>query len=229
MADIDVTVITVQGEAEARRIAERAVLSLTAETDGPDRSPVVDAVTAAAAELTAALAADHDETAGPVVRWKSDRARVWSDRPWSQTGEQLPLVYHAAISVTAEFSDVEALSRFVEAASRAEHATVGAIGWNLTESTRLELEAQVRADAVRAAVAKAQQFAEAVGLRTVVPIAIADPGLLGNSGGESGGGFAPKARGVMMAMSSADAGPQFDFTPGEIVVSAAVDARFSAS
>jgi len=223
-----VTVITVQGEAEARRTAERATVTVAATADGPDRSPVVDAVAAAAATITALLAADHDE-AGPVVRWKSDRARVWSDRPWNQQGEQLPLVFHAAISVTAEFSDVEALSRFVETASRTEHVDVGAIGWNLTEGSRRELETQVRAEAVRAAVEKARQFAEAVGLHEVSPVAIADPGLLGDGGRRDSDHGSPKLRGAMMAMDAAGAGPQFDFTPGEIVVSAAVDARFAAS
>ena len=225
---IAVTVITVQGEAEARRIAERATVTIAAASDGPDRSPVVDAAAGAAAVITALLSADLDAEHGPVVRWKSDRARVWSDRPWNQQGGQLPLVFHAAISITAEFSDVEALSRFVETASGTEHVNVDAIGWNLTEVSRRELETQVRAEAVRAAVEKARQFADAVGLRTVAPLAIADPGLLGDGGrGNDQGG--PRMRGAMMAMGAADAGPQFDFTPGEIVVSAAVDARFSAS
>lgn len=223
-----VTVITVQGEAEARRIAERATVTVAATADGPDRSPVIDAVASAAATITGLLASDHDEEAGPVVRWTSDRARVWSDRPWNQQGEQLPLVFHAAISITAEFSDVEALSRFVETASRTEHVGVGAIGWNLTEASRRELETLVRAEAVTAAVEKARQFAAAVGLREVTPVAIADPGLLGD-GGRGGDQGAPRMRGAMMAMGAADTGPQFDFTPGEIVVAAAVDARFSAS
>lgn len=229
MAEAAVTTITVQGEAEARRIAERAIVTITAAADGPDRSPVVDAVATAAAEITALLTADHDPTDGPVVRWKSDRARIWSDRPWNTAGEQLPLVFHAAISITAEFSDVEALSRFVETASRTEHVGVGAIGWNLTESTRRELETQVRSDAVRAAVEKAKQFADAVGLHEVTPVAIADPGLLGDGGRGDDGNGGPRMRGAMMAMGAADTTPQFDFTPGEIVVRAAVDARFAAS
>ena len=227
MAETAVTIITVQGEAHARRTAERAIVSLSATVDGPDRDPVVDAVASAASAITALITADLDPTAGPIVRFSADRAHVWSDRPWNQQGEQLPLVFHATIAITAEFSDVEALSRFVETASRTEHVAVGTISWELTDETRLELETQVRGDAVLAAVEKARQFATAVGFDQVSPIAIADPGMLGDGGSASGpqGKFASP----MMARAGMDAAPAFDFTPGEIVVSAAVDARFAAS
>ena len=95
MPDTDVTgtIVTVQGEAEARRTAERAIVTLSAAADGAQRDPVADDAARAAETLSALLSADHDPAAGPVVRWWADRARVWSDRPWSQSGEQLPLVY----------------------------------------------------------------------------------------------------------------------------------------
>jgi hypothetical protein len=226
MADTAVTVITVQGEAHARRTAERAIVSLTATSDGPDRDPVVDAVAAAAATITGLLASDLDPIAGAVVRWSADRAHVWSDRPWNQQGEQLPLVFHATIAITAEFADVEALSRFVETASRTEHVAVGTIAWELTDATRLELETSVRAEAVLAAVEKARQFAAAIGLATVSPIAIADPGMLGDGGS---GGAQGRFASPMMARAGMDSATAFDFTPGEITVVAAVDARFTAS
>ena len=92
MAETAVTIITVQGEAHARRTAERAIVSLSATVDGPDRDPVVDAVASAASAITALITADLDPTAGPIVRFSADRAHVWSDRPWNQQGEQLPLV-----------------------------------------------------------------------------------------------------------------------------------------
>jgi len=219
------TIITVRGSAEARRPAERATVRVTASADGPQRDQVVSDAASAAERITGLLRADHDATAGPVVSWSSDRARVWSDRPWSQDGAQLPLVYHAAVAITAEFSDVEALSRFVEAASRTEFVAVGGIAWSLTEATRQEVEAQVRAAAVEAAVVKARQFAATVGLTDLVPLAIADPGLLGDGGQEAG---VDRGAPMMARMAADHAAPSFDFTPGELEVSVVVDARFAA-
>lgn len=225
MAD---TIITVRGAADAHRTAEHATVRLTASADGPERDRVVADATAAAATVTGALAAELDASAGPVVAWSSDGVRVWSDRPWSQDGAQLPLVFHAAIAVTAQFADVEALSRFVDAASRTEFVAVDGVEWRLTESTMREVETEVRAAAVAAALRKAHEFAAAVGLAEVVPLAIADPGLLGDGGpGAPAGG--PHGAALFARAAVDHAAPSIDLTPGLITVAAEVDARFAAS
>jgi hypothetical protein len=77
---------------------------------------------------------------------------------------------------------------------------------------------------VRVAVTRAEAYAEAIGLGTVDPIEIADVGLL--AGNAEAAASAPR----MMRMAASDAaGPALALQPADIVVGAAVEARFRAS
>lgn len=222
------TEITVQGFHVERQAAERATLHITVSFDGADREPVVRAATETAKRLTDELSDIHDTESGPVVSWSSDRVRIWADRPWNSEGRQMPLVHHAQIGVTAEFSDFRSLEQIVEKATLLDGVQVGGIEWSLTRETEANLLSYVRTQAVADAVEKANVYAKAVGLAEVTPLAVADPGMLGTGG--SGFPAAPKMEMMMARGGMADAaGPQFDFTPEEISVSAAVDARFAAN
>ena len=78
--------------------------------------------------------------------------------------------------------------------------------------------------------AVATVFANAIGLRSVTAVAIADPGMLGDSS-SGGDGAMPMARGagkMMMAMDT-QGGSQLTFTPDRIEVAARVDVRFQAN
>ena len=80
-------------------------------------------------------------------------------------------------------------------------------------------------DAVAVAVERAIAYASALGRTTVVPIEIADLGLLGEHRPEQ-----PAPRMFARAATAADAAPPaVDFRPDDIVVTAAVEARFTAS
>ncbi|HRN29798.1 MAG TPA: SIMPL domain-containing protein, partial [Terrimesophilobacter sp.] len=89
---------------------------------------------------------------------------------------------------------------------------------------------EARTVAVGNAVAKATSYANAVGLSTVRAVAIADPGMLGDQVGASGGGieFAASAPRMMKAM-DAGGGPELNLKPQQIEVAVIVDARFVAS
>lgn len=219
------TIITVSGEAELRHSPERATAQLSVGFEGPVREQVLASSTElhgeVSAQLTALLASDD----GPVTAWSSEQLRVWGQRPWSQNGEQLPVVYHSAASVTATFTDFAALSDWLGAASLREGVTVHGIEWALNEETKRELTREAQQLAVGVARVKAENFAQSLGLGSLTPLALSDPGLLGDENRPMP--MMAMADSVNLRSSGAAGGAQF--SPEEIVVSAAVHARFSAS
>lgn len=225
------TVITVQGRHVARHPAERAVVRLGVSFDGSARDAVFAQANAAAEALRDGIQSLHNATAGPVVTWSSDSVQVWGDRPWNQDGKQLPLVFHARIGFTAEFDDFDALSRFLEQQAAADGVAISWVEWKLTDGRKDVATTEVRALAVADATRKAETYAHAVGLTTVRPVAIADPGMLGDQVGASGGGFEFTAAAPRMMKASMDAGggPELSLKPEEIEIAVVVDARFTAS
>jgi uncharacterized protein YggE len=228
MAD---TIITVQGEHSAWYPAERATVHAGVQTDGPDRDEVFARAVASADAVRQSIEPLADAQAGPITWWSADSVRVWSQRPWNNEGTQLPLVYSAALDVTAKFSDFAALSRWVETVATIEGVTVGSIQWALTDATRTSVTAEVRSRAVKDAVQKATVYAQSIGLGKVTAIALADPGMLGDPS-SAAGGFAPQG-GAFRAMKAdammAPGAPELALKPEDIAVQAAVDARFIAS
>lgn len=217
--------ITVRGENEARILPERAVAHVTASVDGPTRGGVVEAVAAVLEPLRADLTSR--KAAGTIADWVSQRVAVWSDRPWNNEGKQLDLVHHASVEITATFTDFLALSDWLNTVAEQEGLQVGNVEWQLSPATRAKTEREVATAAVNVAVERAQAYATAIGRNTVTPLEIADLGLL------TGGGDTTPRPAVFKgarAMMSADAGaPAIDFRPDDIVISAAVEARFTAS
>ena len=224
------TVITVQGRHSERYPAERATVRLSVNYDGSKREPVFAEAIATAETLREALTSLHDATAGPVVSWSSDAVRVWGDRPWNNEGKQLAMVYHAVINFTAKFSDFDALSRFVESSATTNGVTIGSLDWALTEPRQLAVDTEVRTGAVADAVSKATAYAHAIGLSSVTATAIADPGMLSEqSGGSGGNGYELSSASRSFMKMDVGGGAQLSLNPEDIEVSAAVDARFVAN
>lgn len=218
----DVT-ITVRGESETRLPPELAVAHVTASVDGADRGVVVERISAIAQPVRADL--DVRKDAGGVTDWKSQRVAVWSDRPWNSEGRQLDLVHHASVELTATFTDVLQLSDWLNALAASDGIQVGPVEWKLTPATRARVERDVATQAVAVAVDRATAYAQAIGHSGVTPVEIADLGLLGD-------GARPDASPRMFSRAAAmdaGAGPAVDFHPDDIVVTAAVEARFRAS
>ncbi|QEO10451.1 SIMPL domain-containing protein [Protaetiibacter larvae] len=221
------TLITVQGSFSAWYPAERATVRISIGFDGATRDTVLGSATATAKTVVDSVTAIHDPDSGPVTWWSSDRVRVWADRPWNNEGKQLPLVHHATIGVTVKFKDFDALADWLIETAAVSGVQVNGIEWALTESKRTSVTTEVRSRAVKDAADKARVFAQAIGLGQLTAVAIADPGMLGVSG------VAPLPAPPLLraaAFKTADNGANaLDFTPEDIEVSAAVDARFEAS
>lgn len=183
--------------------------------------PVYDRTARDLAAVKESVIALHTDD-GPVTWWSAQDLRTWSSRPWNQDGKQLPLVYHAQVRVDVRFRDFTALSRWVaQHTNETEGFGVGRVEWTLTDDRRKELLRQVRTEAVQDAARRAQQYADALDLGAVRPVAIADAGMLGS-------GMARGRSAEMDLMAAPGSAPDVELAPDEIKVSAAVDARFVA-
>ncbi|QWT23034.1 SIMPL domain-containing protein [Subtercola sp. PAMC28395] len=218
------TIITVEGHFDYHHPAERGTVMLAAGFQGPERASVVSRT----AQLHGALTQQAQQlVAGNTVTWWSaDRMRVWSERPWNNAGAQLPLVHHASVGLEVKFSDLSALAVWVENVATLDGVTVTGIHWALTELTKSRITAEAQQRAVNDAVVRATAYAQSLGLSTVVPLALADPGMLGDDSRLfSPTGAAPMVR--AMAASAQEGG--LDLKPEDITVESRVHARFAAS
>lgn len=217
-------IITVRGEHETRVAPEEAVARLSVRAEGPERGTVVEQISVLAAPLRDDLAARKHS--GGVTDWSSQHASVWANRPWNSEGKQLALVHYASVELTAVFTDVAALSWWLSDVSERDGVQVDGVTWRLTPATAKATESDVAAQAVRVAVGRATAYADAIGLKTVTPIEIADLGLLTHADSPAP---APMLRMASAPMADAAGGaPAMEFQPDDIVVRAAVEARFSA-
>ena len=223
-------VITVRGEHETRVAPEEAVAHLSVRTEGRERGEVVERMSSLAAPLRDDL--ESRKASGVVSEWSSKNVAVWANRPWNNEGKQLALVHYASVEVTAVFTDFASLSWWMTDVAEREGVQVDGVTWRLTPATAKATEADVAAQAVRVAVERAKAYAGAIGLASVEPVEIADLGLLTRA--EPAPAPAPemgmRAMKASFAMDASGGGaPAVELQPEEIVVSAAVEARFRAS
>lgn len=218
------TEITVRGTFSSFQPPERATVHATIAFEGPSMQPVYDRVArdleTVKATVTPLKTGDH----GPVTWWSAEQLRTWSNRPWNKDGIQLPLVHHASVGMEVKFRDFTSLSRWVgNHIANTEGFRVSHIQWALTSKRRKELQRQARIRAVEDAVVKAREYAEALGLSDIRPVAIADAGMLGEGLHPQSGDTAGFVR---AAATMGAAAPEVELVPQDIEVSAAVDARF---
>jgi uncharacterized protein len=218
------TEITVRGTFSAFQAPERGTVHATISYEGPEMQPVYDRVARDLEAVKASITPLHDRDHGAVTSWSAEQLRTWSNRPWNKDGKQLPLVHHASVGVEVKFRDFAVLSRWVgEHVANTAGFRVSHVEWALTEARRDELLGQVRTRAVRDAVTRAQQYADALGLGEIRPVAVADAGMLGaNLQPEGGHGVA-----YLRAAAAAPAGgTDVELVPEDIEIAATVDARF---
>jgi uncharacterized protein YggE len=213
--------ITVRGTAEQHYPAERAIVSMSAAVEGPERQQVFQDAVAIHDPLVSQLRELVELRAvGP---WSSDQVRVFSHRPWDAEGKRGQTVHVARVHVGAEFTDFERLSGFLDYWSGKEGVEVGGISWDVGVKNRRSFEAEVRKAAVDDAIAKAQSYANAVRRGKVVAVQLADPGMLTDHADSGATPMLAKA-----GFADPDGGPQLNLAPPEIVIHVDVDARFIA-
>lgn len=222
-----ITEITVRGAFEHFCPPERGTVHARIGCEGPAMKPVFERTVAALDTVRSSIAALADPDRGPVTWWSTQQIRTWSHRPWHKDGKQLPLVHHAAVGVEVKFNDFAALSRWVgDHVERTDGFTLDRVAWTLTEVRRNELQKDARTRAVLDARIRAQHYADALDLGPVRPTAIADVGLLGDTG--PGGAEQPVAFARGAAGGGNGGGNGAELVPADISVKAEVEARFAA-
>jgi hypothetical protein len=219
------TEITVRRAFSAFEPPERGTVHASIAYEGPAMEPVYDHVARDLEAVKTSVARLKNGDQGPVTWWSAEQLRTWSNRPWNKDGTQLPLVHHASVGVEVRFRDFAALSRWVgEHVANTEGFRISHVEWALTSKRRNDLAQKAQTRAVRDAATRAQQYADALGLGRVTPIAIADAGMLGVGLHPDGGHGAAYLAGV----TASGGGPDVELVPEDIEVSAAVDVRFAA-
>ncbi|HYG93529.1 MAG TPA: SIMPL domain-containing protein [Nocardioides sp.] len=217
------TEITVRGSFTAFHRPERGTAHVTIGFEGPDPQPVYERVVRELESVKTSVQALHDPGHGPVTWWSTQHVRTWANRPWNKDGVQLPLVHHASVGVEVKFSDFAALSQWVgRHAKETPGFSLSRVAWALTEGRRKELERTVRTRAVQDAARRAQEYADALGLGPVAPVAIADAGMLGEGLDPSTGGGEYLRAGA----APPSGGGELELLPEDIEVTTSVDARF---
>lgn len=217
--------VTVRGEHEVRVAPERATVRVSVRAEGPERTAVVDRAMRLTEPVRRSITDRED--GGVVVDWSSKRLSVRAERPWNNEGKRLAPVYYASIDLTATFAEASELSIWVSDVSPWDGVEVGWVDWHLTTETRTRIEREVAAQAVGVAVVRAQTYATALGLGAVVPVEIADVGLIARSAPQPVSGAA-RMRGAALMATAGSADAAMEYEPEEIAIAATVEARFIA-
>ncbi|WP_370616612.1 SIMPL domain-containing protein [Mumia sp. Pv 4-285] len=215
--------ITVAGRATQHIPAERGTLRLSVSFSAARREDVVTAAERAHGTLVAGA---KDQVAGGAATWwGSDQVSAWTFDEWIKPSAQEEQVkvrrFRASAGVRVKFRDFGALSRWASKVALIDGVSVGGVDWALTDVRRDAAVAQVRASAARDAVARAQAYADALGLGAVRLAALYEEGLRPHIA--AGGG------GVGVAMRAAAApsgGGGMELRPDDIEVSCEVTADF---
>lgn len=213
-------IISVRGTAQRRVTPELAVVSVQVRADGADRATVTRRVAQSSDVVRARLTSL--EEGERLVRWSSERAYFWSNRPWNKDGRQLPAVHHGTVAFRATFDDFAELSGWIGELAEMDEIQVDGVSWRLADDTRSRVERETAAEAVGVALERARAYADALGYGEVTPVEIADNDMLSRDAPQ------PFASAMMARGAAAAAPPPVELEPEDIVVSATVEGRFSA-
>ncbi len=174
--------IRVNGESSISRLAEQGVLRLTVTSEGTVLATVSKEVVSRSNELselfkTLSPKADNgiatDDAA--VTQFASTFLRTRSYTPRDKDNMSLPKVYQASMTLRIVFRDINKLSQVVGQLVTYSNVEINSIDWSLSDATQNALCSQMRREAVRDAVNKANDYAGEVG-REVYPVEIMDNG-----------------------------------------------------
>jgi uncharacterized protein YggE len=214
--------ITVRGSARVTHPPERATVHLQVSAEGPDRGRAQARASQTARTVTDSIT-ERAGADGPVADWFSEQLHLGSYYPDTRSRSGEP-VHTASVAFRVTYRDFAALSAWLAEVAALDGVEVQHTDWTLTPQLRRRLTTQAREEAVRDARERAAVYAQTLGLESVRPVALADPGLLDAHGGVHDWA----GRGMAAAGHLVEHGLDVPFVPQDIEVTASVDMRFVA-
>ncbi|EXJ92402.1 hypothetical protein A1O3_00953 [Capronia epimyces CBS 606.96] len=231
------TVINIEGCATISTVAERATLLVGVFDSGYDKDSVsknvVNTVNSLQAELDLLCPRLENGDISPeapvsffsisslTTSSREERAEDDQGRLARRTGKD---IYTTNTNLDIRFRDFGKLGQMVVQLSSTPLVQVKGVTWKLTEEKRTALQDQVRMDALRRAIQRAQSYAQIIGRsNTVTPVKIQD-----HPESQPTGRAKQRVRMQMAASPALSLGGGIDFEPQLIEVSAKLDVEFHA-
>ncbi|MET8833048.1 SIMPL domain-containing protein [Micromonospora sp. NPDC004540] len=206
----DAPVVAVRGEAYREVAPELARFTVTATARDRDRETTLTRL----AERTAAVRVLLDAAEPAVERRETGQLRVWPET--RRSGERV-VAYHGSVATTVTVVDFTALGELMLRLADQEQVEVAGPWWSLRPDSPAYREA--RHAAIADALARAREYAEALGARVTALLELADTGLTAAPPMMAKAGFAR----------AGEAPPELELDPQPQPVQAAVEARFTIS
>jgi len=203
-------VVAVRGEAYREVAPELARFTVTASARDRDRETTLTRLAERAAAVRVLL-----DAAGPVVeRRETGQLRVWPET--KRSGERV-VAYHGSVTTAVTVADFTALGELMLRLADQDQVEVAGPSWSLRPDSPAYREA--RHAAIADALARAREYAEALGARVTALVELADTGLTA----------APPMLAKAAFARAGDAPPELELDPQPQPVQAAVEARFTIS
>jgi len=208
----DQPMVVVRGEAIREVPPDQAVFSVSVSARDKDRQTTLTRLTERAAALRSAL----DDYPDAIERRETGGVHIY---PELKRGGERVSAYAGSVTTTVTVTDFTALGELLLRLGNQEQATVSGPWWRLKPGGRAG--ADVRKDAIKDALSRAREYAEAVGARVDRLVEILDEG--------TGGGLQPPMMMRAAVSESADMADSLELVldPEQQTVHASVVVRVS--
>ncbi|MCW3841389.1 SIMPL domain-containing protein [Micromonospora yasonensis] len=207
----DAPVVVVRGEAYREVAPELARFTVTATARDRDRETALTRL----AERAAAVRVLLDEAGPAVERRETGQLRVWPET--KRSGERV-VAYHGSVGTTVTVHDFTALGELMLRLADQDQVEVAGPWWSLRPDSPAYREA--RHAAIADALARAREYAEALGARVTALRELADTGV---------SAAPPMVVRAAFAKGGPSGAPELELDPQPQPVQATVEARFTIS
>jgi len=210
--------VSVRGEATVEADPELAALSITVIARDADRAKTLSVLSERAAAVTALI----ERFGSGIERSSTSALHVYPELADKRAERVRRYAGRTTHSITVK--DFEVLSRLISAAAEIELCEISGPWWQLRADSPVYRSARLAA--VRDAMLRAREYAEAFGAEITGLVEVADQGM--SAAGTGPGIFSAAATMTTKSYDAADQ-PFFDLEPARQEVTGQVEARFTMS